>query len=52
MSLLIRLSMIKGFWSVFESVIEKVLIGGYDEDGNLDPYKITFSYVVFSVFIE
>lgn len=29
---------------VFESIVEKVIIGGYDEDGNKDPYKITFIY--------
>ena len=29
---------------IFESIIEKVIIGGYDEDGNKDPYKITFIY--------
>lgn len=29
---------------IFESIIERVLIGGYDEDGNKDPYKITFIY--------
>ena len=27
---------------VFESIIEKVLVGGFDEDGNPDPYKLTF----------
>ena len=30
--------------AVFDSLIEKVIIGGYDEDGNKDPYKITFIY--------
>ena len=30
--------------SVFESLIEKVILGGYDEDGNSDPYKVTFIY--------
>ena len=30
--------------AVFESVIEKVIIGGYDKDGNAVPYKITFIY--------
>ena len=25
---------------IFESIIEKVIVGGYDEDGNKDPYKI------------
>lgn len=29
---------------IFESIIEKVIIGGYDEDGSKDPYKITFIY--------
>lgn len=29
---------------VFESLIEKVILGGYDEEGNLDPYKVTFIY--------
>lgn len=29
---------------VFDSVIEKILVGGYDEEGNKDPYKITFIY--------
>lgn len=29
---------------VFESTIEKVIIGGYDDNGNKDPYKITFIY--------
>lgn len=27
---------------VFESIIEKVLVGGFDEKGNPDPYKLTF----------
>lgn len=26
----------------FESIIDKVYVGGYDEDGNPDPYKLTF----------
>ena len=30
--------------SVFESIVEKVIIGGYDDEGNKDPYKITFIY--------
>ena len=30
--------------TVFESIVEKVIIGGTDEDGNADPYKITFIY--------
>jgi DNA invertase Pin-like site-specific DNA recombinase len=29
---------------IFESIVEKVIVGGYDEDGNKDPYKITFIY--------
>ena len=29
---------------IFESIIEKVIVGGFDEDGNKDPYKITFIY--------
>ncbi|MGE5496138.1 MAG: recombinase family protein [Burkholderiales bacterium] len=32
--------------SVFESIIEKVIIGGIDEFGNKDPYKITFVYKI------
>lgn len=27
---------------VFESIIEKVYVGGYEEDGTPDPYKLTF----------
>ncbi len=29
---------------IFESIVEKVIVGGYDNDGNKDPYKITFIY--------
>lgn len=29
---------------IFESIIEKVIVGGYNEDGSKDPYKITFIY--------
>lgn len=29
---------------IFESMVEKVIIGGYDDDGNKDPYRITFIY--------
>ncbi len=29
---------------IFESIVEKVIVGGYDKDGNPDPYKITFIY--------
>lgn len=27
---------------VFESIIDRVTVGGYDEDGTPDPYKLTF----------
>ncbi|MBR0599767.1 recombinase family protein [Sinanaerobacter chloroacetimidivorans] len=27
---------------VLESIIDKVIVGGYDEEGNPDPYKLTF----------
>lgn len=29
---------------VFESIVENVIIGGYDDEGNTDPSKITFVY--------
>lgn len=29
---------------VFESIIEKVIVGEIDENGNKDPYKLTFVY--------
>ncbi len=29
---------------IFESIVEKVIVGGYDDDGNKDPYRITFIY--------
>jgi len=29
---------------VFESIVEKVIVGGYDEDGNRDPSMLTFIY--------
>ena len=29
---------------IFESIVEKVIVGGYDENGEKDPYKITFIY--------
>lgn len=29
---------------VFESIIDKVIVGGYRKDGSKDPYKITFIY--------
>lgn len=28
--------------TVFESIIEKIYVGGYEEDGTPDPYKLTF----------
>lgn len=27
---------------VFESIIDRVIVGGYDEDGTPDPYRLTF----------
>ena len=29
---------------VFESIVEKVIVGGYDEEGRKDPAKLTFIY--------
>jgi len=29
---------------VFESIVEKVVVGGYDEDGNIDPTQLIFVY--------
>lgn len=29
---------------IFESIIEKVIVGGEDEEGNKDPYMLTFIY--------
>lgn len=29
---------------VFESIVEKVIVGGYDEEGNKDPAQLTFVY--------
>ena len=29
---------------IFESIIEKVIVGGYDEDGKKDTYKLVFIY--------
>lgn len=29
---------------VFESIVEKVIVGGYDEDGNIDPAQLAFVY--------
>ena len=31
---------------IFESIVEKVIIGGYDENGKEDPYKIIFIYEI------
>ncbi|NFA89249.1 recombinase family protein [Clostridium botulinum] len=31
---------------VFESIVEKVIVGGYDEDGNKDPAQLTFVYKI------
>ena len=30
--------------NIFESIVNKVIVGGYDEKGNLDPYKLSFIY--------
>ena len=30
--------------NVFESIVEKVIVGGYDDEGNADPSMITFVY--------
>ena len=27
---------------VFESIVEKVIVGAMNEDGTVDPYKLTF----------
>ena len=29
---------------IFESIVEKVIVGGYDEEGHKDPAKLTFIY--------
>lgn len=29
---------------VFENIVEKVIVGGYDENGNKDPAQLTFLY--------
>ena len=29
---------------IFESIVEKVIVGGYDSNGNKDPYMIVFVY--------
>ncbi len=29
-------------WFTFESIVEKVIVGGYDEDGNKDPAQLLF----------
>ena len=35
--------------TVFESIIEKVYVGGYEEDGTPDPYKLIFILKVLSI---
>lgn len=30
--------------NVFESIVEKVIVGGYNEENEADPYKVTFVY--------
>lgn len=30
--------------TVFESIVEKVIVGAEDEDGNIDPFKLTFVF--------
>ena len=30
--------------NIFESIISKVIVGGYDENGSIDPYKLSFIY--------
>ena len=30
--------------SVFESIVEKIIVGNIDKDGKTDPYKLTFIY--------
>lgn len=43
--LLIEAPVLKEFdRNVFESIVEKVIVGGYDEAGNADPSMITFVY--------
>lgn len=27
---------------VFDSIVKEIIVGGYDDDGNIDPYKLTF----------
>ncbi|MCT1905253.1 recombinase family protein [Oceanobacillus sojae] len=34
---------------VFESIIEKVIVGGVDKEGNNNPYKLTFIYKIGTV---
>ena len=29
---------------IFEGIVDKVIVGGYNENGEKDPYKITFIY--------
>lgn len=30
--------------TVFESIVEKVIVGAEDEEGNIDPFKLTFVF--------
>lgn len=32
--------------NVFETVVDKVIVGGYDEDGSADPHQLTFIYKI------
>jgi hypothetical protein len=44
-SMLERKEVLKDFDRyVFESIVEKVIVGEIDEDGKVDPYKLTFVY--------
>ena len=44
-SMLERKEVLKDFDRyVFESIVEKVIVGEVDEDGKVDPYKLTFVY--------
>ena len=37
---------------VFESIVDYVIVGGYDDDGNADPYKITFVYYRTAIYLQ
>ena len=44
-SILERKEVLKDFDRyVFESIVEKVIVGEIDENENVDPYKLTFVY--------